>query len=196
MGRATLLLLVALPVLAQEPANQADLDALLGGVSAISAPGCLPGNLSVYGPDAFPVMTADSGGVREALVGAASYGEGRVLAVGHDGLLGGPQDQVGNARFIANAVRWVAGGREGVTVGLRGFGAVEQTLTDAGFTVVRLSDADYRSRLAELDVLITGGYDLGGPEGAGVLRGFVEGGGGVITGVCPWGWLQVSGRAP
>ncbi len=194
MARAVLLSLLCIPALAlaqETPSGPAA--ALLDGVGRITAPGCLVGTLSVYGAEAEVVLTADSGGAREALVAAASYGEGRVVALAHDGLLGGPDSEPGNARFLANAVRWAAGDRDGVTVGLRGHATIAQRLEDAGFTVVALSDADYRSRLAEIDVLITGGYDLGGPEGAQVLRGFVEGGGGVLVGVCPWGWLQVSG---
>ena len=67
-------------------AGQADVAFLLEGVSRIAAPG-VPGPLSVFGDEAFPVIAVSSEGKnREAVVAAARLGRGRIVCLGHPGL--------------------------------------------------------------------------------------------------------------
>ncbi|MFA5192694.1 MAG: hypothetical protein WC740_18455, partial [Verrucomicrobiia bacterium] len=91
---------------------KADLGVLLDGVHEIAAPGA-PGTLCVFGDAAFPVVAGSTG--RESLgavVGAARFGNGRVVAFSHDGYLGvNALGEADTGTLMANAVRWAAAGR-------------------------------------------------------------------------------------
>lgn len=158
----------ALHATASRADEAADRAALLEGVTEVESVGS-PGPVVVFGERAFAVLTGPSG---EALVGAAHFGEGRVVAFGHGGYCGaGGEPDSGRARLLANALAWAAGGSpEPVVVELR-----------------RGVD------LAGAEVLLWGGGKLPERDQAAV-RDFVEAGGGLVIGQCPWGWQQLNPR--
>jgi hypothetical protein len=142
-----------------------DTDTLLAGVHTLEARG-LPGPLVVFGDRAFPVLTTERG---EVVVAAARYGEGRVVAFGHGAYIDDSLPGTGGERLVANAVAWVAADARDPQV-------------------VRLTDS---TSLAGVDVLTWAGEDLSEATRRQV-RAFVEGGGGLVVGTCPWGWQQLN----
>lgn len=118
------------------------------------------------------------------------------------------------ARFLRNAVAWASGGRpsaEGATerraddgaatarplrVGVRSAKELVDVLAvredDGGRAISTkpLDGGDWAARLADLDVLVTMNADLTEAEAAALTR-FIQDGGGVVAGTCPWGWSQV-----
>jgi len=65
-------------------ATESDVAILLDGVKLIASPG-IPGNIAVFGEDAFAVVQDADGNVVTA---AAKYGQGGVLLWGHNGYFG------------------------------------------------------------------------------------------------------------
>ncbi len=146
----------------------ADRALLLEGVTEVEAVGS-PGPVVVFGDAAFAVLCAPAG---EALVGAARFGEGRVVAFGHGGYCGrGGDPQSGRARLLRNALTWAAGG-------------------EAEPAVLELRRG---ASLEGAEVVLWGGGDLPEREQA-ALRDFVAAGGGLVIGQCPWGWQQLNPR--
>lgn len=173
-----------------------ELAPLLDGVREVAAPGALPGAVAVFGPDAFPVLVGGAGGAKRLpLAGAGRLGRGRVLALGHGAFLGaGAARTADTGRFLANAVQWAKGGRErGGKVGVAGTD-VAPVLEAAGFAARPLPGAPDAAALEGLDVLVLG---EGSPPEAvrAAVDAFVRRGGGLVTALCPWGWMQVSGAA-
>lgn len=168
---------------------------LLAGVREIAAPGALPGAVVAFGPDAFPLVLGSVGGVRRApLVAASSLGKGRVVAFGHGGFLGAGAARVADtARFLENAVRWAAAGAKAPRVVVVR-SDLEKTLSGLGLDAKALEGGGWTSRLGNADVLVLGEGSPSDDEREAVAA-FVRAGGGLVTGLCPWGWMQVT-KAP
>jgi hypothetical protein len=161
---------------------------MLEGVERLALPG-VPGTLTVFGPEAFPVVSAPSGGRPAPLVGAARLGRGRAVLFGH-GYFGDALAEGDTARFVANALRWAARDPGTVRVGVRGRNALAAHLP-AGFSVVALDGDAWTARLAEVDVAVLPLADLRAEEveavGARVRAGL-----GVAGGMPGWGWRQLN----
>ena len=83
----------------------------LEGMTALAAPGALPGPLAVFGEKAFVILTAQAGKVRLPLVAATAFGKGRIVAIGHEGFITYAAKDKNNARFVENAIVWAGHGR-------------------------------------------------------------------------------------
>ena len=104
---------------AADAAAASDRAALLAGVGTIAAPG-IPGSVSVYGKDAFPVVLGRVGRHYAPVIAAGRLGRGRVVAFGHNGYFGKEALASGDTgRLFANAVRWAAGGKQTPRVAVR-----------------------------------------------------------------------------
>ncbi len=160
---------LGLALVLQEPATaRADRQVILRGLSTLPQLG-LPGPVCVFGPDAFAVLTTDEASA-EALIGAARYGRGRVLAIGHDSYLGGgAAPNRPRARLYANALRWAAGGE---APSPERIGHLPQDLEK------------------DCAVLLWSGGELG-PAQTRRLLDRVRSGVGLICAMCPWGWQQL-----
>ncbi len=194
MRVATLALLLALPVLADPPAWDADAKALLDGVHDIAAPGS-PGTVAAWGPTAFPVVLAGAeGDSRVPVVAAARFGRGRVVAFAHDGY--GRAEALahpGTGTLMLNAVRWAAGATKAPKVGVVG-GDLAGFLQGKGVDAVAIEPAKVAVSLGGLDVVCVFDSELG-PAAITELDRFIAGGRGFVAGVTGWGWSQVHGGA-
>ncbi|CAN5328178.1 hypothetical protein BH23VER1_BH23VER1_35780 [soil metagenome] len=170
-------------------ASADDVSELTDGVESIDKPGA-PGPLVVWGERAFPVVVGKSGSAVEPLVAAARWGEGRVVAFGHNGYLNSTGED--SVRFRRNALRWAAGkaGEAKVSAALwNGAERLGAELEAAGMRVER-AELD---RLARYDVVILDTGALTEEKDRERVRKFVESGGGLVCGSLGWGWLQLNG---
>lgn len=156
----------AQPAFAGPAESEPDVRTLLAGISAIAAPGS-PGPLLVFGERAFPVVTPHG----QTLIAAARWGEGRVVAFGHDGYLDAAAHDT--PAFRAHAIRWAAGGVDNPRV-----------LTPEG--------KPWRDALADADVLVITSHALTDPADRAAIAEFVKAGGGLVTAGLGWGWLQLN----
>ncbi|MBI5834428.1 MAG: hypothetical protein HZB16_19190 [Armatimonadetes bacterium] len=168
---------------------------LLRDVKQVVAPGAWVGTVAVFGDDAFTVLTGRSGKQRLPILGAARYGQGRIVLGGHEGLFGNQQipDQ---AALATNVVTWLAAGKAGARVLLHGHAGWEATLTKAGFKVTRVTTAQLPAALSQGDVLLAAGGQLDNAQPAVIdaIAKWIENGGGYFDAIPIWGWMQVTGR--
>ena len=85
--------------------KNSDLRTLTVGVNQISSPG-IPGNISVFGPNAFGVIQDKRG---QVVVAGAKYYTGRVLLWGHDGFFNKNSiESADTGRLLINAIKWAS----------------------------------------------------------------------------------------
>lgn len=165
--------------------------ALTVGVSEIAAPG-VPGPLVVLGERAFVVATGKSGRFEAAVVAAAEFGKGRVVAYGHTGYCEAPD--VGQTRIlIRNAIAWA--GRVEVSA----VETIEIVALDGGWAKglnemglkAREPGKDWRANLANAKVICMGQGSRSMDE-IQALKHYVRDGGGVLAAGLGWGWLQLN----
>ena len=170
---------------------------LLEGVESIGRPG-VPGPLTVFGPRAEVVVAGSREGRLEAVVAAAQWGRGRVVAYGHGGYFSASTLRRGDSgRFLQNAVRWCAGERrEGSTITVLVVAAedVARFLSEPPtMLTVRTSSArDFESIDRDVDVLIVDASHYQSPEKRRAIADFIKRGGGLVTASLGWGYLQVN----
>ncbi|MDX1933812.1 MAG: M60 family metallopeptidase [Capsulimonadales bacterium] len=197
-----LLLVLSLSIVLPVRADvDADRKALLEGVTAISAPGAIPGPLAVFGEKAFVVMTAREGKSRVPLIAAARWERGRIVALGHEAFIGRAARDPDNARFLHNAVLWAGRGKPNPQTLRVGTFEPEtlSVLRTAEADAVLLENEDYAdlgARLKNLDVLYLNQSVLDGRAAAirAVREWIRNDGGGVILAGPAWGWKQVTGK--
>ena len=172
----------------QTPAD--DRNVLLSGVHQIAKPG-LPGPVAVFGPQAFAVILGESGGRRQALVGAAQYGRGRVVALGKDGYFDAETLSDADTRtLLLNAARWAAQNRTAPKIALYGTSGLVPLLRAAGCAVTELNALNLIAGLKNADALLTNA-DTFGSEGVAAIQKFVRSGGGLVIGHVAWGWQSL-----
>lgn len=147
-----------------------------------------------YGRHAFPVVLGVDGGVAVPVVGAAQVASrGRVVALGHSGLLS-KQTSPGTHRFVCNALKWVAKqGASARPIVLIMSSNLGPTLTATG--EFRVLEADTRADtlpLASVDAVLLGEGALSEMHLEQIRAWVARRGGGVVCALCPWGWLQLS----
>ncbi len=156
-------------------------------------PGCV---LAAFG-DAVPLAVGNSRGDQFSVMpvaAAATMGNGRVVAVGHESFIKGDAEPT-NTRFMRECMKWLAKGEPLRTVYLD---AAAQRLLDespakaCGAKAEWLDDYDKLASLPEGSVLVTV-PDAHPLEDAAKLKEFVKRGGGALCSVVGWGWLQVTG---
>ncbi len=168
-----------------------DRAALLAGIEVLVRAG-VPGDLVVFGDDAFAVVT---GGKRPVpVVAAARIGRGRVVAMAHSGYLDAAalsKDGDSRGRLLRNAIAWASGGGNAPSIGILGKNpALVKALASAGYQAWDQADpGDGRSATI---LIWKNGHDRDGLARA--MVGFVRQGGGLISAACPWGWAQVRSR--
>lgn len=174
-------------------------DELLAGLRSLAAPGS-PGSVAALRESAVPlVLGGADGGTSAAVCVAGTWGEGRVVALGHSSYLDAAtlaDDDTGE--FIARVLAWAAGRTAGerpgasVRVGTLDSG-LDAWLGQRGLTPVRIAALSPEG-LAGVDVLAIGVRDFT-PAQAEAITAFVTGGGGLVAAQTGWGWKQIAGRA-
>ena len=164
-----------------------DWSALTEGVGSVDSGGMLPSSFVVHGPSAFPVILDEE---NRAFVVAARHGEGRVVALGHEGYLGGALDGDGDGvgRLVHNAVGWV-GGQDGVVGLTASFGALRDALLADGFDATTVTVDD----LQGVDVLVVESWNSYSDDQLAGIGAFVEAGGGLLAGGHAWYWAYDGG---
>lgn len=166
---------------------------ILGDAREVAAPG-VPGAVCVSGKNAFPVVVGRSGDYREAVVGAAVYGKGRVVAFGHDGYLGAEALAEGDTgKLLFNAIRWAAGGKRYPRIGVlsKRRAGVFPLLKAQGVVLMDvLPERGSAKRLKEFDVIVGTFSDVPEKEQA-AYTAFAKAGGGLVGAETGWGWLML-----
>ncbi|XP_039987703.1 TRPM8 channel-associated factor homolog isoform X2 [Xiphias gladius] len=153
-----------------------DLEFLLQGVSEFDLQGnLLASEALVHGPLAFPIGTTEDGRV---FLAGTYYGQGRVIVVTHEGLLG----RETLAPFWNNVIHWLDEGRQGV-VGVVPDHALK-VLSKSGF---KCEKTDFRK---DLSVFVCTAYSGDHVE---EIQDFVAAGGGLLIGGHAWYWAQTHG---
>jgi hypothetical protein len=196
VGIISFLFVIGLVAAPHARGEESDLKLLLDGVHTIAAPG-VPGPLCVFGPNAFVVAVGGAGGkVREPVVAASRLGKGRVVVLGHPGYVGDQNSTkvADTGRFLANAVQWTAGKKDGrsVHIGVYGQRHAVTFLAEQGLRAEAMEGANWTSRLAGCDAIWLCPASLAKEDEIAAVRQFVSRGGGLVAGDLGWGWLQLN----
>jgi len=163
---------------------------LLDQVSMIDAPG-VPGSVCVFGENAFPVVSAKSGGHRVAVIAVSEMKRGRLAAFGHtDYLSPKTLEKADTGKLLLNIIRWLAGENAGdKAIGILGNPEVVKWFKSKDVKA-ELVPADWVNHLSSFSVLCSGQRDFSKPEQEAIIES-VEAGGGFAMTTTGWGWLQV-----
>ncbi|XP_063414915.1 TRPM8 channel-associated factor homolog [Mytilus trossulus] len=149
---------------------------ILDGVGMVSFPGCVPGVMFVYGENSQAILANKRGHV---LCAAAEYGKGRIIVFSHNVFVnsfGKNDTKRKNKRFNENIRNWMTKN------------------TDKGNEIPCFSDyfKEFYELPPECRILTWNGLPVR-TEDQSVLKllDWVEKGGGLICGVCPWGFAEV-----
>jgi hypothetical protein len=165
-----------------------DMAPLLDGV--IAAKLGLAGPIAVVGPDAVALLAGGRDGAHEVTAVASRMGRGRVVAFGHNSALNNDEFlNGGTSRVVLNAVRWVAGKRPMIAIGVKGAGGIQKLLTreKIPFTVL---GGTWSQELPKLHLLIAENGEFTDVANATATTEFLKAGGGLITAGTAWGWAQ------
>ncbi len=174
------------------PEHEADRVALLEGVRMIDTDG-MPGGVTAFGPDAFAVVAGKDGpDAPLPVVAAARWGEGRVVAFGHDGFLRTPRHK-DNGALLVNAGRWTSGGVEAPVAGVFREPALAAWLDENGFDVRSFEEPTWARHLDGVSTIFINGMWIAEAD-LPLLEEHIRGGGGLVTGVTGWGWMQIRGK--
>lgn len=154
-----------------------DYKALSSGVGSIELGGSYPSQLIVHGESACPLLVDAPG---RSFAAFARYGDGKVLHMGHEGLLSAGKGD--SERLVLNALSW-ASAKEQPQVGVEG-GLSTTLLESNGYSVRTATVAD----LAELDIWITTSYTEHSAEDYAAIRAWVAAGGTLLQGGHAWYW--------
>ena len=177
-----LLLILNLPSYADMD-NNADPKTLTAGVNQISSPG-IPGNISVFGPNAFGVIQDKKGRV---VVAGAKYYNGRVLLWGHDGFFNKESiESVDTGCLLINSIKWT-GRKPKPKVGV----------VDNSYLVSYLNNLGVQTRSIEIDNFAAVDVLIGGVEKASKnqqtqINHWLKQGGAIIDSATGWGWQQLN----
>jgi hypothetical protein len=195
-----LLLMENISIYGADRASQADFSSLIAGVSSVCAVG-VPGPLWTLSENVIPIVSGDEDTtpVPSVVTVATVFGNGRVVALGHEGFL--TNEAIGlfdNKKFGDNIVDWLdkSGTKKIlVTTGHRewyggaNFDSFKQELENRGYMVTRFSGQVSASSLSGVSVVLIGnaGGDFSQQE-VDELKSFVSNGGGLLLMGLGWSW--------
>ncbi|KAI7843452.1 hypothetical protein COHA_002930 [Chlorella ohadii] len=180
------------PPVAPSSIGAADYQALAAGVGTIATSGFLSSKIWLYG-DTLAVATEGD----NPFIAAGTYGKGRVVVFGHEGMIGAAQSS-NLGKLVRNSVLWAAGSRasginlatnHGGWAGLLGQLEGSNTSLFTSFDVVSppsLPTNDY-----DIAVYIANGWDSQLVPAALAVRRWVAEGGGLVIGAQTWSSGQV-----
>ncbi|MEC8378954.1 MAG: M60 family metallopeptidase [Myxococcota bacterium] len=154
---------------------------LTSGVNQIDMGDSLPSDFVLLNLSACPIVWDESA---RSYVVSASLGSGRLVFMGHEGLLGPSESNVGGRQLLANVLRWT-GKSDTPQVGvLQSSNSIVAAVEASGATVVPVEF----EQLDSLDVLVMNPYDTIIAERQSAIVQFVESGGGLVVGGHAWWW--------
>jgi hypothetical protein len=181
---------LAVSAFAAPPNFSTDYDALLQGVTEITAPGA-PGSVSAFGPNAFALVAGKEGrSTRSAVAAAAHWEKGRVVVFGHDGYLAAVTHE-GTARLLGNAVVWVSAGKPKPRVVVRGPRILAEHLRSGGLPVED-PGSSWLNELGRAHVLCLDARTLRTADEVKAVGDWVRRGGGLVTAGTGWGWASLN----
>ena len=165
--------------------SETDRAALIKDVKEITGPGS-PGQVSVFGPQAFALVAGKEGKTASGVVvAAARAGKGRIVVFGHTGYLdAGVLGVADTGKLMDNAIAWSGAAPKPVLVVPKSK-AFADALAQRGFTVAQTPLA----QLQPGQVLVLSAHSLTEADVPLVAK-FVANGGGFITASTGWGWAQ------
>lgn len=172
------------------PQITTDRDALTAGVTALVAPGALPGAV-VASKQAFVLLhTGDA-----PTLAAGPVGSGRAVVAGHGAFFS--RNAVGdpsNARLLANTLAWLARKPvQGLRIGILGSDDVTDAAHKLGAETVTIKKSDLAGQLLGVDVLFMGQSALDGdPAAQNAVVAWTKAGHGLYTAGPGWGWQQLN----
>ncbi len=198
--RPYLLAACLLFTLANTAATQ-NLADIFTGVDTLFMPGAAPGALTADGPEATPIVSSGPCNIPQRHYSvAATYQNGRVLAIAHESLLSDNSiGQYDNLPFVTNALNWLSPGNKRVTlkewwVDSGNTGTLQATLAADNYTFTTLDGNITTGALAATDVLILGNdWNNSQPyttDELAALETFVAGGGAIFIAGLGWSWPQ------
>lgn len=201
MVRCGVLCVLLMLAIAPSVRGQFDADAarraLLKDVNVIGRPG-VPGPIAVFGPTAFPVVIGGDANRQEAVVAAAVWNRGRVVAFGHGGYFSRGTLRTGEtAQLLLNAAYWCAGARNEerlIDVLVVSANDVAALLNEhpESFRVQSVDARALTSIDSAVDLVIADASDYRGEAQRRSLEAFIRRGGGLMTASLGWGYLQVN----
>lgn len=185
---------------ASDQSGAAVRDRILNGVGSIAGAG-VPGPLAALGAKTVVLVAGSAdGGVQLPVAVAGHLGAGRVVALGHGGMLGSDALKRGDtARFVSNAVHWLADSEAPrskraadapIVVAVVRNPGVEACVRGDGITV-RSLNRNWSASLDGVDVLVVDSHSMSDDARRSVAK-FLLGGGGLLTAGLGWGWLQLN----
>ena len=168
---------------------------LLDGVRQIAAPG-VPGPLGVFGGKAFPVVAGQTAADHQAaVVAAAVWKAGRVVAFGHTGYFDGKTLAVADTgRLMLNAVCWAgktaAARRDRLHVAVWRQDSLLAFLKQQGINAEALEAGNWPHVVSSCQVVCLNSGSLSEGQVRAVAQ-FVQQGGGLVAASLGWGWLQL-----
>ncbi len=172
-------------------AEDGDRAALLAGDLKLGKPGnSLPGNVVAFGERAFVIASAKDKKTSHGVIAAARFGKGRVVVFGHGSYFGDWDAGGDGERFLINAIRWSADNPAPRVAFLDGGRGLLERTRESYSKASECADFSALGNLERWDAIVWVGGALGDEQLA-KLTAFVEKGGGVLLGVCPWGNQQI-----
>lgn len=181
--------------------NAQNLAPIFTNVDTLFMPGAAPGRLSPISSNAIPIISNNPCDMPQMYFSIATeYQNGRVLAIGHEGLLVNANiNSYDNLTFLTNAIDWLSSGNKQVTlkegwVNNSNTSILQNTLIANNYTFSTLTGAITNTSLSTTDVLILGN-DWNGTQPyssteLSVLDTFVANGGSILIAGLGWSWPQ------
>ncbi len=168
---------------------------LLEGVEAVEFVEAAPGGVEARGLQQwFPVVAVQTNEVDCLFVMAQEFGDGRVVAIGHDALLSSEIEHADNARLVSNILRWVGKDNARVAFAANGFAwttsatspGLEAEIATLGYSS---EDVEDLRDLSGIDVLVIGNsWEYLSSAEYVEIGTFVENGGGLVLAGLGWSW--------
>lgn len=135
----------------------------------------VPGRLAVLGDQAFPILCGDS--VSDVVIAAAYHGEGRVAIFTHAGYLNKFAEPPENfMTLMGNLQNWLVNG----------------ILKDPKKEILTADGLDCLPDDPAVKVIVWKGENCSSDKLVSDIDAFVNKGGALVTGMCPWGWLSLN----
>lgn len=170
---------------AEPPSRQS----LVADVPAISTAG-VPGPLAVFGENAIVLAVGqDDKSSVLPVAAAASWGKGRVVVLGHGGMIGDEAlKHAGTSSFVTKAASWL--NPHSGSIGVFRNESLRGLLTNQKVTTVNL-EPGWHKELDKYAAVVVDSHSIGKDERE-ALKAYISKGGGLLTAGLGWGWMQLN----